>query len=218
MESNPLLELFEKNQGRLIDKWTHYFDIYHRHFARFRNKPVKVLEIGVFKGGSLAMWRKYFGPQAKIFGVDIDPVCKDFEEDSIKVIIGDQEDRTFLRKLVAQVGALDIVIDDGGHTMKQQINSFEELYPKVKPGGVYLAEDLHTSYWSEYGGGLKEPDSFIEYSKNLVDQLNAWHSRDKEDLDVSMFTRTTTSMHYYNSVLVLEKGLVSPPTTRITGG
>ncbi|MCA9817257.1 MAG: class I SAM-dependent methyltransferase [Candidatus Obscuribacterales bacterium] len=218
MESNPLLELFEKNQGRLIDKWTHYFDIYHRHFARFRNKPVKVLEIGVFKGGSLAMWRKYFGPQAKIFGVDIDPVCKDFEEDGIKVIIGDQEDRTFLRKLVAQVGALDIVIDDGGHTMKQQINSFEELYPKVKPGGVYLAEDLHTSYWSEYGGGLKEPDSFIEYSKNLVDQLNAWHSRDKEDLDVSMFTRTTTSMHYYNSVLVLEKGLVSPPTTRITGG
>lgn len=123
-----------------------------------------------------------------------------------------------MRKLVAQVGALDIVIDDGGHTMKQQINSFEELYPKVKPGGVYLAEDLHTSYWSEYGGGLKEPDSFIEYSKNLVDQLNAWHSRDKEDLDVSMFTRTTTSMHYYNSVLVLEKGLVSPPTTRITGG
>lgn len=218
MESNPLLELFEKNQGRLIDKWTHYFDIYHRHFARFRNKPVKVLEIGVFKGGSLAMWRKYFGPQAKIFGVDIDPVCKDFEMDGIKVIIGDQEDRTFLRKLVAQVGALDIVIDDGGHTMKQQINSFEELYPKVKPGGVYLAEDLHTSYWSEYGGGLKEPDSFIEYSKNLVDQLNAWHSRDKEDLDVSMFTRTTTSMHYYNSVLVLEKGLVSPPTTRITGG
>lgn len=95
MESNPLLELFEKNQGRLIDKWTHYFDIYHRHFARFRNKPVKVLEIGVFKGGSLAMWRKYFGPQAKIFGVDIDPVCKDFEEDGIKVIIGDQEDRTF---------------------------------------------------------------------------------------------------------------------------
>ena len=162
-------------RGRLLYKWHHYFDIYHRHFAKFRNKKITVVEVGVFHGGSLQMWKEYFGKNARIIGVDIDPRCKDFKEDQIEIYIGSQEDRKFLRKLRNEVGPIDVMIDDGGHTMKQQITTFEEMFPAVVDSGVYLTEDLHTSYWRRFGGGYKKAGTFIEYTKNLIDQLHHWH-------------------------------------------
>ncbi len=214
--SNPLREYFLANEGRLIHKWMHYFDVYHRHFQQFRGRPVTVLEFGVFHGGSLQMWKHYFGPDARIVGVDINPACKALEEDQIEVVIGDQEDRTFLAGLRDSLGTIDIVIDDGGHTMSQQIATFEELFPAVPFGGVYLIEDLHTSYWEEYGGGYRSPESFVEFAKGLVDQLHGWHSRD-ERLAVTEYTRQITGMHFYDSVLVLDKGVVDRPEMRMTG-
>ena len=83
----------------MIHKWIHYFDIYERHFSRFRNKEVVILEIGVFQGGSLQMWKEYFGDKAKIYGVDIEPQCKTLEEENVKIFIGSQSDRNFLRNL-----------------------------------------------------------------------------------------------------------------------
>ena len=203
-EGNPLWEYFSHNPGRLIDKWHHYFDIYHNHFRRYRGQPVRLLEIGVSHGGSLQMWKKYFGPKAKIYGVDINPRCKELEEDQIEIIIGDQSDRAFLKELREKVAPLDIVIDDGGHTMLQQINTFEELFPAVREKGIYLVEDLHTSYWKEYGGGYKESGSFIEYAKGFIDSINAWHSREPE-LAPNDLTKSVTGIHFYDSVLVLEK-------------
>ncbi|GDY01096.1 hypothetical protein LBMAG49_04250 [Planctomycetota bacterium] len=100
----------------------------------------------------------------------------------------------------------------GGHTMQQQICTFEELVPKVQPLGVYLCEDLHTSYWQEFGGGYRRPGSFIEYSKNFIDALNAWHSREPARLSVSDLTRSAHSAHYYDSVVVLEKRPMVQPT------
>jgi len=158
------------------------------------------------------MWRDYFGPQAKIWGVDINPGCKNFEDINTSIIIGDQEDRAFLKKLVASLPTIDILIDDGGHTMKQQINTFEEVFPAVHPNGVYLIEDLHTSYWKSYGGGHKKRGTFIEYTKDFIDYLNAWHSNQPTRLQVSEFTRSVASMHYYDSVLVLEKKPMTEPT------
>src|SRR5437867_6528446 len=76
---NPLAEYFFNNPGRLIHKWHHYFDIYHRHFARFRGRSPVVVEIGVFHGGSLQMWHHYFGPGTRVVGIDIDPRCRSFE-------------------------------------------------------------------------------------------------------------------------------------------
>lgn len=203
-ETNPLWNYFLKNQGRLIHKWHHYFDIYHNHFDRFRGRPVTILEIGIYHGGSLKMWEDYFGPGARIYGVDLDPRCKTLEEGPSKVIIGDQADRGFLRKLRAEVGTVDILIDDGGHTMTQQIHTFEELYPCVAENGVYLVEDLHTSYFERYGGGYKKKDSFIEYAKGFIDRINAWHSADSK-LKADEFTRSATGLHFYDSVLVIEK-------------
>jgi hypothetical protein len=100
--------------------------------------------------------------------------------------------------------------------MEQQIATFEELYPTVKQEGVYLVEDLHTSYWARYGGGLRGPTTFVEYAKNLYDQLNAWHS-EEPDFMVDDFTRTTRSMHLYDSVIVFEKGPVGRPRVLKTG-
>jgi hypothetical protein len=216
-EENPLWEYFLHNRGHLIHKWHHYFDIYHNHFRRYRGQPVTLLEIGVFHGGSLQMWKKYFGSKAKIYGVDIDPRCKELEEDQIEIFIGDQADREFLRELKDKIGVVDIVIDDGGHTMLQQMTAFEELFPVVGETGIYLVEDLHTSYWEEYGGGYKANGSFIEYAKGLIDNINAWHSRDPK-LVPDDLTKSITGIHFYDSVLVVEKyPNNSKPNVSMTG-
>jgi cephalosporin hydroxylase len=98
-KTSDLEKYFRNNDKRLIQKWNHYFDIYEHHFSRFRNKEVVILEIGIFQGGSLQMWKDYFGPKAKIYGIDINPKCKDLEEENIKIFIGSQSDRKFLREV-----------------------------------------------------------------------------------------------------------------------
>lgn len=209
---NDLRAFFDRHDGRLLHKWHHYFDIYEHHFARFRGQAACVVEFGVSQGGSLQMWRDYFGPRATIYGVDINPNCKQFEEPGIHVVIGDQEDRAFLRTLVQSLPPIDILIDDGGHTMRQQIHTFEELFPAVQPNGVYLVEDLHTSYWARWGGGYKRAGTFIELSKTFIDRINAWHSQEPARLSPDAFTRSVRGLHFYDSVLVIEKQPVSAPT------
>lgn len=215
-ETSDLEKYFRNNDGRLMHKWSHYFDIYDSHFSRFRNKEVVILEIGVSHGGSLQMWREYFGDKAKIYGIDINPGCKELEEENIKIFIGSQSDRKFLRQIKEIIPKVDILIDDGGHTMKQQIISFEELFTHIKDDGVYLCEDLHTSYWLKWGGGYKRRSTFIEYSKNFIDYLNAFHSKQRK-LKVNSFTRSVHSIHYYDSIIVIEKRKREAPLSEKTG-
>jgi hypothetical protein len=120
-----------------------------------------------------------------------------------RVFIGNQTDREFLREVIAAAGPFDIVLDDGGHHMMEQIVSFEELFPAVQPHGVYLVEDLHTSYWPEYGGSLGQPGTFIEYAKQRVDELNGWHLRGSGS--PTDFTKSVTSITFYDSIAVFEK-------------
>jgi len=207
---------FLTNDGRLIHKWKHYFPIYERHFREFVYKPVTFIEIGCGRGGSLQMWKRYFGPHARIVGIDILPECKEFEEDQIEIRIGAQQDLQFLENVIAEFGAPDIVLDDGSHVMSHVIASFQFLYPRVAKNGVYMVEDLHTAYWEEYEGGLRKPTTFIELSKNLLDELNADHSRGA--LVPTEFTQTTLSMHFYDSVVVFEKGLHTKKWAPQTGG
>jgi hypothetical protein len=214
---NDLEKYFLENTGRLMNKWEHYFEIYDRHFSRYRGTDVHVVEFGVFHGGSLKMWKNYFGHQAKIYGIDINPHCKQLEEEQIEIIIGDQEDRKFLQSIGKSIPRIDILIDDGGHTMKQQINTFEELFPHIAQDGVYLCEDLHTSYWYKYGGGYKKSDTFIEYSKNFIDYINAWHSWEPKRFKISDFTKSVYSLNYYDSILVIEKRPIERPHSLMTG-
>jgi 23S rRNA U2552 (ribose-2'-O)-methylase RlmE/FtsJ len=213
---NDLERFFAGNKGGKIHKWKHYFEVYDRHFARFRGTEVHVVEVGVAHGGSLRMWRDYFGRKAHIYGVDVQPDTKAFEDERIRIILGDQSDPAFLRSLVAQIPRIDILIDDGGHTMYQQEVTFKTVFPHVSPNGVYLCEDLHTSYWGDFGGGYKRDGTFIELAKSLVDQINAWHSHSPE-LVVSDFTRSAYSLNFYDSILVIEKRPIEPPEVVMSG-
>jgi len=214
---NPLHAYFDNNPGRLMSKWRHYLDVYHHHFARFRGTPCTLVEVGVFHGGSLQMWRHYLGPQARIVGVDVNPRVLELAEPGIEIVIGDQADRAFLAALGERFGPIDILIDDGGHRMHQQIATLETLYASVQANGVVLVEDTHTSYWRDHGGGLCAPQSFMNFAKFLVDELNAWHSRDPHSFAPGPFTRSTQSMHFYDSMVVIEKGAHPKPEQIISG-
>src|SRR5262245_3887041 len=216
-EDNPLVHWFAAHGGRLTEKWYHYLEIYHRHFARYRGRAPVVLEVGVFHGGSLEMWREYFGPGVRLYGVDIDPRCRAFEAPGTTILIGDQADRAFLAQLRAVVPRPDILIDDGGHTMEQQLATFEELFPHIADDGIYLCEDMHTSYIPRFGGGYRAAGSFVEYSKALIDQLYAWYSRESDQLQVDAFTRSAHAMHFYDSVLVIDRRRMKPPRVIVAG-
>jgi len=213
---NDLQRYFYENEGNMIDKWEHYFEIYDQYFAKYRNTEMVFVEIGVFQGGSLQMWKEYFGPRAKIYGIDINPACKKFEDEQIEIIIGDQEDKKFLRSLKNKIPKIDILLDDGGHTMKQQINTFEILLEHIKQDGIYMCEDVHTSYWDDYKGGFRRRSTFIEYSKKIIDDINAWHSKSKK-LSVNYLTQSVKAIHFYDSIVVVEKKKVIPPSRKRTG-
>jgi hypothetical protein len=192
------------HRGRPFAKWLHYFEIYDRHLARFRGRALNFLEIGVDRGGSLQLWRSYLGPAATIHGVDNNPAAREMAAEGFRIHIGDQADAGFLAGLKAAVPQLDVVIDDGGHRMHELAASFQALYPHLAPDSVYICEDLHTCYMQSYGGGYRKDDSFLERSKDWIDRLHASYSEDAT-LRPDAFTQSTSSLHYYDSVLVVEK-------------
>jgi hypothetical protein len=212
--NNNLFEIFDNHTGNEIYKWEHYFDIYEKHFLKFKNSPtpITVLEIGVLNGGSLQMWQKYFGPNATIVGIDIYDDCKKFEKENIKIRIGSQADKIFLKELTKEFPQIDVLIDDGSHRVLHQIITFEYLFKFIKLGGVYLVEDTHTSYWVEYGGGNKRRGSFLEFSKNLVDSLYARYSEQK-GLKVDYYTENLYSIHFYDSIVCFDKQKTKIPIT-----
>ena len=213
---NPLAQYFLRNQGRLLYKWHHYFEIYHRHFQRFRGSSPVVLEIGVFHGGSLQMWHEYFGPGTRIVGMDIDSRCSQFANEATSIVIGDQGDPACLADVRRRFPHIDIIIDDGGHRMEQQITSFGELYPHLQPNGVYLCEDVHTSYMGSWGGGLRREGTFVEFSKHLVDALHGWYFMPK-DRELDVHTAGTFGVSFYDSIVVVEKRPLPPPRVSQTG-
>lgn len=195
---------FLSNQEWEIHKWEHYFPVYERYFSPWRGRTLTFFEIGVAKGGSLQMWRRYFGPMAQVIGVDIDPKCKALEDNGVQIRIGDQSDPQFLASLVAEFGSPDIVLDDGSHQMRHIEATFEFLYPKVPKNGVYMVEDLHCAYWPKFGGSVDDPKTFINIAKSLVDKLNAEHTMGAITPDA--FTRETYSIGFYDGIVVFEKG------------
>ena len=131
-----------------------------------------------------------------------------FEEDNIKVFIGRQENRTFMRELKSKIPRLDILIDDGGHQMHELKATFEEMFSHVKEdGGIYWAEDLHTSYITHYGGGFRKPYTFIEYAKNWIDDMNAYYAKEIGGVKPGYFTEHAKGVYFYDSVVVIEKQL-----------
>ncbi len=216
MNAQGFLHRYFLNNGqKIISKWLHYFDIYEHHFERFRNRRPVVIEIGIRGGGSLSMWKEYFGPSCHIIGLDINPDYKIFDADGIEVFVGSQDDPRVISSILDKYGPPDIVIDDGSHIVDHVIKTFQILYPHLSSNGIYLVEDTYTSYWPRFGGGLKKPGTFIERCKELIDELNAFHS--KGAVPISGFTKNTQSITFYDSVVVFEKrpqGIRKPLTTK----
>ena len=209
-------QLFLDHEGPQITKWLHYLPLYDRHFSQYRQAAVSILEIGVFKGGSLKLWREYFGPEARIFGVDIDPQCAQFDGDYGQVRIGSQADPDFLRSVVEEMGGVDVVIDDGSHVMKHVDVSFRTLFPLLRKGGTYIVEDLHTAYWPSYGGGYRTSGTFIDTAKSLVDDMHHWYHR--RGVRQQIAKDWVPAVHFYDSMVVLEKNEVVRPTSVMVGG
>jgi hypothetical protein len=184
-------------EGPGVWKWLHYFDVYHRHLHKFVDRPVSVVEIGIYSGGSLEMWRHYFGPGCRVHGVDIQPECKVYENDFTTVHIGDQADRRFWKRFRECVPTVDVLIDDGGHTPEQQVVTLEEMLPHLRPGGVYICEDV-------VGVGNK----FAAYAYALAEGFNNWRpdpGRTVQNSRPSAFQAAIASVHLYPFVFVVEK-------------
>jgi hypothetical protein len=199
LSPNPLWDYFRGHtQGRGIWKWQHYFEIYHRHLAHFVGHKVNVLEIGVYSGGSLEMWHSFFGDKSHIYGVDIEDACKEYACDYISIFTGDQADRKFWKGFIEAVEGIDILIDDGGHSPEQQQVTLEEMLPILRPGGVYICEDIHNRF-----------NGFTEFATGLVRELNncSFVTDDRSKTYVSQFQSAIHSIHFYPFVMVIEKHL-----------
>ena len=187
------------------DKWELYFDVYERYFHKFKDTSPTFVEVGVQCGGSLEAWVNYFDKNSKIYGVDINPLVDSVE--GAEVLRGDQSDPLFWYNFINKVGEIDCFLDDGSHIVGHQINTFNYVWPHIKPGGVFICEDTCTSYWSGFGGRIKGPNTFIEYSKTLIDYLHAEHiesfSYDPYLLELS---KDIGEIHFYNSMVVFVKG------------
>ena len=168
----------------------------------------------MFRGGSIPMWKAFFAEDARLTFVDIDPACAALALPGTNVEIGNQADPAFLAELAAKHGPFDVILDDGSHVCAHQVASFENLWPHLADGGLYMVEDCHTSYWPGFGGGYRNEASWIEYAKRLTDRMHSWYT-DQDDLfPFDPIAKELHSVRFYDSITVLEKRLkAEPPAT-----
>jgi len=157
---------------------------------------VHVAEVGIFSGGSLDMWRHYFGPRCHLYGIDVEPACRAYEGPNTEIFIGDQEDRGFWRAFKQAVPRLDVLIDDGGHESEQQIVTFEELMPHIANSGVFICEDIHGTH-----------NEFSTYIHSFSQALNEWNKLNMAELASkrSRLQDSINSVHSYPFMTVIER-------------
>jgi hypothetical protein len=173
------------------------------------------------------MWRTYLGRRATIVGVDIEPRVAELAEPGIDIHVGSQSDPEFLARLIDRYGGFDIIIDDGSHWYRDQRVSMEVLWPALSDGGVYLVEDVHTSYLATYEGGRGVADTFVGAVKERIDDLHGFwidgqaplasESRASDGTAVNRWTTSIAGIHVYDSVVVFDKATRARPTRRMTG-
>lgn len=152
-------------------KYDSYFEAYEELLHKYVGRPVTIVEVGVFNGGSLFMWREYLGPSARIIGIDLNPSAKNWEKHGFEIYIGDQASEEFWINFFKHVGLVDVLIDDGGHTNRQQITTVDCAIENIRNGGLLIVEDVHTSYFREFGNPWAR--SFIKFTQKIVDSINS---------------------------------------------
>ncbi len=189
---NIYTSIQSRKRGAIL-KHSHFYEIYSNHFSPFVREKVKILEIGVFNGGSLYMWRNLFEKAETIVGIDIDPFCKRWEDrqENIFVEIGDQTNKQFLLDINKKYGPFDIIIDDGGHENNQIITSFQTLFPLLKNQGYYVVEDTYHSYWPDYTCDRDASTYFLNADGTMVGG---------KPLDINKTKSEITSMDFLKSL------------------
>lgn len=174
-------------------KTPEFLELYKKYFSAYADLPIRMLEIGVQHGGSIELWRNSF-PKWEVFGLEINPI---YAGDNI--VIGDQSDKSTLEKL----GKFDVIIDDGGHKMSQQQTSFDVLFRAMNPGGLYVIEDLHTSYWSTF---LDQKLTTMQFLRDLTDQLQE-EARNPQrcTIEIPSNQYNVASVHFYPSIAFICK-------------
>ncbi|AVA25736.1 class I SAM-dependent methyltransferase [Rhizobium sp. NXC24] len=215
------LQHFFSNVEKSSDKWALYLETYESLFASFRDRPISILEIGIQNGGFTETLAAYFPNATRIVGCDIDEKCGQlvFSDPRISVIVGDASNSETAARINGLSDHFDIIIDDGSHTSKDIVAAFCHYFPKLREEGVFIAEDLHCSYWYEYEGGLAHPFSSMSFFKLLTDVINFEHwgvpqSRQRllmEVLDHHGFAvdedelAKISSVEFFNSVSIVRK-------------
>ncbi len=177
MTAKSLKRLYEDHTGKVSDKWSIYLPEYDRAFREYRDEPISLLEIGVQNGGSLEIWSTYFPNARALVGCDINPDCAKlaFDDPRIAVVVGDANSDGAEAAVLARAPAFDVIIDDGSHRSGDIERSFARYFPRLNNGGIFVAEDMHCSYWKEFEGGLFDPFSSIAFFKRLADVISHEH-------------------------------------------
>ena len=220
--SQLLSEIHDRHQGFVSDKWTNTLVHYDRIMPEFRDREVRLLEIGVQNGGSLEIWASYFARGRIFVGCDIDPACAflTYDDPRIKIVCADASAQLCRTRVMELSGSFDLIIDDGSHRSRDIIATFVQFFPLLEPGGIYIVEDLHCSYWPEYDGGLDLASSALAFFRLLTDLINKEHWRGNTsvaarlevftkaynlEIDPNMFGGIV-SIEFANSLVVLRKG------------
>lgn len=220
--NTPILHtLYRNHSGKVSDKWGIYLDVYQRLFQPYTNLPISLLEIGIQNGGSLEIWAQHFPVAQHFVGCDIDLTCAGlrYDDPRIVVVVGDANTDGVEQQIAEHAVGFDIVIDDGSHVSKDIVQSFIRYFKRIKDGGIFLAEDLHCSYWKEFDGGLFDPYSSIAFFKRLADVINHEHwgvPGTRGDILRSFFAEyactvaedvlaSIHSIEFFNSICVVRK-------------
>lgn len=182
-----------------------FIQLYEKYFSSLKNSKINILEIGVEGGDSLRIWREYF-TNANICGIDIDK--KDFKIDNTEILQGDQSDKNFLKTLIDKYKNFDIIIDDGSHQAKHINASFKFLFPYLNNNGIYVIEDLQTSYFPRYGGSrinLNKKKSSMNFIKSLTDTIN-YEKNDRPFYKKSDFDGHIKSIYFHQNIAFINKG------------
>lgn len=189
-------ESYQKSEFQSI-KHSTYFDVYDHLFSRYVGKPVTFVEVGVLGGGSLMMWRDFFGPDARIIGIDLNPEAQEFRELGFEIFIGDQADPRFWQTFTRQVGPIHILLDDGGHTYKQQVVTSSSMLESVVDGGLLVVEDTHTSYMMGFG---PRKFSFVKYAHAMADSINLRFSELSQEKRMNI-SEVVWSIEFFDSIV-----------------
>jgi len=183
-----------------------FIQLYEKYFEKLRDEKLNILEIGIDKGDSLRIWRDYFR-NANICGLDIEK--KNFTINDVDFFFGDQSNISFLKTITDKYHSFDIIIDDGSHVSKHIISSFNYLYRYLNNDGLYIVEDLQTSYIPRYGGSrlrLNKFDTSMNFFKRLADCVNYEHD-DRPFYKKNKFDGLVKTVSFHQNIVFVKKGV-----------